>query len=88
MMLSVIVECFTDHGSMLTSHRYHICDISTSVAPVVAMAVYLVKMVLYAALWVFPAISSVCQKHRPSHGTAPRSIALERACPTELKSVL
>ena len=46
MMLSVIVECFTDHGSMLASHRYHICVISTSVAPVVAMAVYLVKMVL------------------------------------------
>ena len=46
MMLSVIVECFTDHESMLTSRRYRISVISTSMAPVVAMAVYLVKMVL------------------------------------------
>ena len=46
MMLSVIVECFRDHGFMITTRRYRIRVISTSVAPVVAMAVYLVKMVL------------------------------------------
>ncbi len=46
MMLSVIVECFKDHEFMLTLRRYRISGISTSMAPVVAMAVYLVKMVL------------------------------------------